>query len=175
MFMRVLSTEPTNPDSPSDQLADKDYRALADIRFQIRRFLHFSEIAARSEGVEPQQHQLLLAVRALTAPDAPTVGQLADYLSIRHHSAVGLTGRLAERGLVERLRGGADRRQVRIQLTQRGEVILARLSSAHRAELLNFGPRLLDSLSVLLQHPRETSNTIKTAHLVASVWPREAG
>jgi DNA-binding MarR family transcriptional regulator len=139
--------------SPLADLVDADYRALADIRFQIRRFLHFSEAEAHSEGLEPQQHQLLLAVRALTGSRGPTIGELADHLFIRHHSAVGLTDRMTERGLVERLRGSDDRRRVRIRLTPQGEITLTRLSSTHRAELLNSGPRLVEALTALLQHP----------------------
>jgi DNA-binding MarR family transcriptional regulator len=132
-------------------LSDADYRALADFRFQIRRFLHFSEAAAHSEGLEPQQHQLLLAARALTGSCGPTIGELAEHLLIRHHSAVGLADRLMERGLVERIRGSGDRRQVRIRLTAQGESTLTRLAGTHRAELLNSGPSLVESLGALLQ------------------------
>jgi DNA-binding MarR family transcriptional regulator len=139
-------------------LSDADYRALADFRFQIRRFLHFSETAALAEGLQPQQHQLLLATRALTASRGPTIGELAAYLFIQHHSAVGLTDRLEERGLVERLRGAADRRQVRISLTPAGESILTRLSSAHRAELWISGPDLVEALRALSPYSSEQSN-----------------
>src|SRR6516165_9494276 len=93
-------------------LTDQDYRALADFRYRVRRFLHFSEEAARRESLEPHQHQMLLAIRALDAGGGPTVGKLAEYLLIRHHSAVGLVDRLAGRGLAKRVRTGPDRRQV---------------------------------------------------------------
>jgi len=127
-----------------------DYRALGNLRFQIRRFLHFSEEAARREGLEPQQHQLMLAIRALDDPEGPTIGSLAEHLFIRHHSAVGLVDRLSERHLVERVRAGRDRRQVRVHLTQAGEEKLKRLSHAHRDELQITGPVLASALSNLL-------------------------
>lgn len=139
-------------------MSDTDYRALADFRFQIRQFLHFSESAAHSEGLQPQQHQLLLATRALSSSSGPTIGELAEHLLIQHHSAVGLTDRLMERGLVERVRGNGDRRQVRIRVTPDGESTLARLSRAHRAELSNSGPRLVEALTAVLRHPREKSD-----------------
>jgi len=139
-------------------LADADYRALADFRFQIRRFLHFSEAKAHSEGLEPQQHQFLLAIRALIGRGGPTIKQLSDQLLIRHHSAVGLADRLMERGMVRRVRGGEDRRQVQIRLTPLGESTLMRLSGAHRAELFNSGPSLVESLATLLRPPRQESN-----------------
>jgi DNA-binding MarR family transcriptional regulator len=139
-------------------LTDEDYRALGAFRHQIRRFLHFSETAARAEGLEPQQHQMMLAIRSSQDPEGPTVGRLAELLLIRHHSAVGLIDRLAERGLVERVRGDDDRRQVRIQLSPEGEGKLKRLSSEHRSELLNTGPVLVEALSGLLRRvPTEAS------------------
>jgi DNA-binding MarR family transcriptional regulator len=143
--------------SSAGDLADADYRALADFRLQIRRFLHFSEEAARSEGLEPQQHQFLLTVRALSGAHGPTVGEIAAHLLIRHHSAVGLADRLVEHGLVERVRGESDRRQVRIQLTAQGENAITRLSTTHRAVLLNTGPLLVESLGALLRKRLEKS------------------
>jgi len=131
-------------------LTAADYRSLGAFRYQIRRFLHFSEEAAKAEGLEPQQHQMLLAVRAVDEPEGPTVGSLAEHLIIRHHSAVGLIDRLAERGLVERTRGQEDRRQVRVRLTAEGEGKLRRLSTAHREELRTSGRMLVETLGGLL-------------------------
>jgi DNA-binding MarR family transcriptional regulator len=130
------------------ELTLEDYRALAEFRYQIRRFLSFSEQAAHAEGLEPQQHQLLLAVRALDPPD---IGKLADYLMIRHHSAVGLIDRLEERGLVKRRRNKRDRRQVHVILTPEGEERLKRLSVRHRSQLLRSGLGLVETLYVLLE------------------------
>ena len=127
-----------------------DYRALGNFRSQIRRFLYFSEQAAQAEGLEPQQHQFLLAIRAADDAHGPTVGTLANRLFIRHHSACGLADRLEESGLVERVRGEADRRLVRIRLTPQGAEKLKRLSRAHREELSTSGPLLVDALRALL-------------------------
>lgn len=134
-----------------DGLELSDYQALAAFRYQIRQFLHFSEAAAQAEGLEPQQHQMLLAIRALDDPDGPDVGKLASHLLIRHHSAVGLLDRLASRGLIERTRGGDDRRHVRVHLTPAGAQMLGRLASQHRAELRNSGPMLVSALAALLE------------------------
>lgn len=94
---------------------------------------------------------MLLAIRVLSGISEPTVSLLADHLLIRHHSAVGLIDRLEERGLAERVRGGTDRRQVRVRLTALGAEKLARLSESHREELRNSGPMLVESLRALLE------------------------
>jgi DNA-binding MarR family transcriptional regulator len=137
----------------NQDLTDSDYRSLGAFRFQIRRFQHFSEAAAKAEGLEPHQHQMLLAIRALEEPSAaPTIGQLAEHLFVRHHSAVGMIDRLAERGLVERLRGEDDRRQVRVRLTTGGCQKLHHLSRIHHQELRQSGPLLVETLRGLLEH-----------------------
>jgi len=134
-----------------DDLTHADYRALADFRFEVRKFLHFSETAARGQELEPQQHQMLLAIHALGDGGGPTVGQLAEHLFIRHHSAVGLVDRLEQRQLVERTRADIDRRQVRVKLTPLGANKLHHLASVHRAELLSSGPKLVDALRAVLE------------------------
>ncbi len=139
------------PELPSEDLTSQDYAALGEFRYRIRRFLHFSEAATRQEELEPQQHQLLLSIRAVAEPEGPTIGALAEHLLIRHHSAVGLIDRLAERRLVERVPGATDRRQVRVRLTREGEEKLRRLSAVHRAELRSSGPLLVEALHALLQ------------------------
>jgi DNA-binding MarR family transcriptional regulator len=131
-------------------MKDSEYRALSEFRYQIRRFLHFSEEAARAEGLEPQQHQILLAVRGLSDSAGPTVGELAEHLILRHHSVVGLLDRLTLHGLVERVRDDDDRRQVRVHLTPEGEAKLRRLSTAHKQELRTSGPRLVEALQAAL-------------------------
>ena len=132
-------------------LTDADYSALGDFRYQIRRFLHFSEEAALAAGLEPQQHQLMLGIRALDGPEGPTVGRLAEFLMIRHHSAVGLIDRLAHGGLVERIPSNGDRRQVRVALTPAGAEKLEGLAAAHHAELSQSGPALVETLGTLLR------------------------
>ena len=133
-----------------NELNQEEYRALADFRFQIRRFLHFSEQAARNEGLEVQQHQMMLAIRGLESEEGPTVGALAGYLLIRHHSAVGLIDRLESRGLVVRERRADDRRQAKVRLTAGGAAVLERLTGAHRDELANFAPHLVNALERVL-------------------------
>ena len=123
-----------------------DYRALAEFRYQLRRFARFSDQAARAAGVEPQQHQLLLAIKGMPEDVAPTMGALAERLQILHHSTVELVDRMVERGLVRRERSTGDRRLVLLTLTTRGEALLARLSAVHRAEVRSIGPRLLRAL-----------------------------
>ena len=129
---------------------DSEYSSLAEFRYHIRRFLHFSEQAARAAGIEPQQHQLLLAIRGL-APDRSSIGTLAERLQIQHHSAVELIDRLADRGLVSRSRAPSDRRHVLVRLTARGEAELEKLSQSHLDELRRNGPALVEALEKLLQ------------------------
>src|ERR1700730_2989873 len=116
-------------------LAQGDYEALAGLRHHIRRFLYFSEQAARAVGLEPQQHQLMLALKGLPAEVRPRVGELAERLQIQHHSTVELVNRLAAGGYIRRLREGPDRREVMLALTPKGEAVLRALSLHHRAEL----------------------------------------
>jgi DNA-binding MarR family transcriptional regulator len=136
--------------SGTDSAKAVDYLALAELRFQVRRFLRFSEAAARKAGLEPQQHQLLLAIKGTDPGTEPTVGALATRLQTRHHSVVELIDRMEARQLVSRRRSELDRRQVRIDLMPEGERILEALSVQHRAELEIAGPALLDALRVLL-------------------------
>src|SRR5690242_14766173 len=104
-------------------LSDADYRALADFRRELRSFLAFSEDAAREVGLEPRQHQLLLALRG-TREAEPSVQTLADQLAVRHHSVVELLDRLEASGFIKRDRVPEDRRRARISLTARGSEVL---------------------------------------------------
>ncbi len=127
-------------------LALSDYRALAELRYQIRLFLRFSEEAARKMSLEPQQHQLMLALKGLPPGIRPTIGTLAERLQIQHHSAVELVNRLSAGGLVRRNRSGEDRRQVLLGLTPKGEKVLRELSIGHKTELRSQGPALVAAL-----------------------------
>src|SRR5690348_15427403 len=139
--------EPMSLAAPELDLAV--YRSLAEFRYQLRRFLHFSEHAARAAGLEPQQHQLLLALKGLPEGRRATVGELAERLQIAPHSADELIERAKRRGLVVRYRDAIDRRRVRIELTARGEAILYELSRHHRDELRTLAPELIAALSGL--------------------------
>jgi DNA-binding MarR family transcriptional regulator len=110
-------------------------RDLAWFRYNLRRFMGFSERAARACGVTPQQHQLMLGVAGFCAPGAATVSDLAEFLQERNNSVVGLVERAAKSGLVRRRTGAADRRQVIVTLTPRGRRVLARLSRLHHEEV----------------------------------------
>jgi DNA-binding MarR family transcriptional regulator len=114
-----------------------DYQSLARFRRALREFLHFSEAAARQAGVTPAQHQLLLAIKGMPRPGgpAPTVGEVAEWLFLRHHSAVELVDRAAAAALVTRAPDPEDARCQRLHLTPDGEAKLARLSERHREEL----------------------------------------
>jgi DNA-binding MarR family transcriptional regulator len=128
-------------------LSPAEYRALAEFRYQIRRFLQFSAEAAREHGLEPQQHQLLLALKGLPDNARPTIRELAERLQIQHHSAVELVDRLAEHGAIRREHTGADRREVLLRLTRHGSALLRRLSLAHHNELGKTGPVLVKALT----------------------------
>jgi DNA-binding MarR family transcriptional regulator len=132
------------------------YRDLAEFRRQIRRFLHFSEATAREHGIEPQQHQLLLAVQGLPEGVKPTIGEIASRLFIQHHSAVELVNRLEATGAITRVPGVEDKREVLIRLTQAGRGILRRLAMDHRTELEGSGPELARALQSVLRHSRKT-------------------
>jgi DNA-binding MarR family transcriptional regulator len=136
---------------PTQDLSPAEYRALADFRYRIRRFLQFSADAAKAHGIEPQQHQLLLAIKGLPEGRRPTVGELAERLQIQHHSAVELVNRLAERRLARREHDGEDRREVLIRLTERGEALLRQLSIAHHAEFETAGPALVRALGAAMR------------------------
>ncbi len=127
------------------------YAALEDFRYEIRRFLNFSERAARDAGIEPQQHQALLSIKAAGTGKKPTVGFLAERLQVQHHSAVELTDRLEEKKLIRRARSEDDRREVLLSLTERGEQLLQNLSESHRAELQTRGPTLLRALQAAIR------------------------
>jgi DNA-binding MarR family transcriptional regulator len=126
------------------------YRNLAEFRHQIRKFLRYSEDAARAHGIEPQQHQLLLAIKGLPAGKLCTISELADRLQIRHHSAVELINRLAAIKAVLREESPGDRREVLIRLTPTGEKILHQLSLEHQTELRKTGPELMRALEAVL-------------------------
>ena len=127
-----------------------DYQALADFRYEIRRFLSFSERPVRAAGIEPQQHQALLAIKGLPAHRVATIGVLAERLLIQHHSAVELANRLEAKGLLRRARGVRDRREVVLTLSRRGEALLKQLTRPHHTELQSARPKLLAALAAAI-------------------------
>lgn len=131
-----------------------DYRALADFRYAIRRFLRFSEDAARDAGLEPRQHQLLLAVKGAPADTPVTVSYLAERLQLKHHSVVGLLDRLARRGLAVRRRDPTDHRRAVVSLTAAGERPLHALSVRHGEELRQHARQLTASVTRITKTTR---------------------
>ena len=133
-----------------------NFKSMAELRYQIRRFLRFSENAARQAGIEPQQHQLLLAVRGLPDGLKPTIGVLAERMQLQHHSTVELIDRLVDRGFLCRLRATDDRRQVLVKLTHDGEEFLEKLSRHHLQELQSVGPTFVKVLQSLIESSRSS-------------------
>ena len=140
-----------------DDLALDQYRDLAEFRRQIRRFVHFSESTAGEHGLEPQQHQLLLAVHGLPEGVRPTIGELASRMFIQHHSAVELVKRLEQRGAITRVAGETDRREVLVKLTEKGRAALRNLVLEHREELEKSGPELARVLQQVLRHAKKVA------------------
>jgi len=135
----------------TEKITSAEYRALAELRYRIRLFLRAGDATALSEGLEPQQYQMLLAIRGLEEDELATVGTLAGRLAIKHHSAVELIDRLEKRGFVKRLREKEDRRQVRILLLPRGEKALAGVVEERISELRASGAALVRTIETLLE------------------------
>ncbi len=130
-------------------ITDEDYRRLAEFRYQIRRFLGFSTQAARDAGLEPRQHQLLLALRGLPLDIQPSIGELSERLQLHHNTTVELINRLEAHGFVRRRQSSEDRRKVFIDVTPEGDAVLLELSRHHLRELRSIGPELVRALERL--------------------------
>ena len=124
------------------ELSDADYQRLLAFRTQLRRFDQWSARRALAFGLTHAQHQLLLAIRGHTDPRGPTISEVADYLLVRHHTAVELANRTEELGYISRSRDGEDRRVVRLTLTAKGKRLVRKLSAAHLEELRELAPIL---------------------------------
>ena len=150
-----------------DHFLINKYRQLAELRFQLRHFLQFSEQAARTNGLEPQQHQLMLAIKGLPPVTSPTVSALANRLCLKHHSTVELINRLVDRGAAVRRPCPEDRRQVLVELTPLGEELLAALSPLHTEELDQLAPALLQALAKVI-HNQSEENGCKSEKITKS-------
>jgi DNA-binding MarR family transcriptional regulator len=126
----------------NSKFSKAEYELLAAFRYALRRFLHFSEMAATTAGITPQQHQALLAIKGFPGRDHVTVGELAERLQLRHHSAVGLIDRLVADNLVRRDPSPQDHRRVIVSLTRHGDSVLERLSELHHTQLQTLGPEI---------------------------------
>jgi DNA-binding MarR family transcriptional regulator len=138
----------------ADSFRDADYAALAQFRYELRKFLAFSESAAREEGLTSHQHQALLAIKGFSQDHPLSVGDLAKYLLIQNHSAVELVDRMTRLGLLQRAADPDDGRRILVRLSAEGERRLKRLSKAHLQELNAIGTVLSDRLA----HFRDQQN-----------------
>lgn len=142
------------PKSSNAEITLADYRALAQFRQEIRRYLALSDAAAQSEGLPSKQYQLLLALKGLPDGTEATIGNLAERLSIRHHSTVELVDRLEKRGLVKRERSEVHRSFVFVRITPKGETALKRIVATRIEDLKVAGPILVKALTVLTKRSR---------------------
>jgi DNA-binding MarR family transcriptional regulator len=133
---------------PKSRAAEQQMRALADFRYTLRRFLHFSEEAALRVGLTPQQHQLMLQIAGAPEGSATVIEYLAERLSLRHNSVVELSKRCEEAGLVARRTNPENRRQVVLTLTAAGVRMLEKLSADHWCELHEMAPQMLQTLKM---------------------------
>jgi DNA-binding MarR family transcriptional regulator len=139
---------------------DSLVRTLAEFRYELRRFLCFSECAAIEAGLHPKQHQLLLQVAGAPKGTAVTIAYAAERLGLRHNSAVELVDRSEREGLLARIADPDDKRRVILRATRKGNLVLARLSGNHARELNELAPRLTRALERIKTHARDVTGTV---------------
>src|SRR5439155_799628 len=143
-------------------LNDAEYLALAEFRYQIRKYLRYMEDRAREMGHNPQQYQVLLAIKGLPKDKAPTISTLAERMQLNHNSMVELVDRCEERGLLRRTRSAADRRQVTLAITPEGEALMRQQAAGARQELRTVGPILSESIRRLIEDTRNVKDSGET-------------
>ena len=143
------------------KLTLSDYQALAEFRYQIRKFLRFSERAVQAAGLERGQYQLMLAIKGMPEGVRPRIRELANRMHLQHHSAVELSNRLESGGYVRRERARDDRREVLLALTPKGERVLEELALHHHDELRSAAPSLVAALRRLMP-PKEAAVSRKS-------------
>src|SRR5215468_2827477 len=145
--------------SNAHDVTQSDYQALAEFRYQIRRYLAFGDKAAETAGLRSRQYQLLLALKGLPEGMEATITNLADRMGIRHHSAVELVDRLEKQRLVKRERSDVHRSFVFVRITREGEVMLRKLVASRKADLQVAGPILVKALTTLTKlHAKQKKN-----------------
>jgi DNA-binding MarR family transcriptional regulator len=140
----------------TESIRDDQYRSLAELRHRIRLFLQSSDVSAREVGVEPQQYQMLLAIRAMDAEEPCTIRALSERLLLKHHSAVELVDRLEANKLVTRSRGQQDRRLVLVHLQPKGRRLLEKIVRRRLADLRADGRKFVKALDSLLNDSQQT-------------------
>jgi DNA-binding MarR family transcriptional regulator len=149
-------------DDMAAEITTAEYRALAELRYRIRKFVREGDAVARAAGLEPQQYLLLLALRGLPVGEEATIRTLADRLALKHHSAVELIDRLETHGYVRRSRSRDDRRRVLVALLPRGEKLLEQVAHDRISELRASGAALVNALSALLENGRPSAGRKQT-------------
>ncbi|HXJ06294.1 MAG TPA: MarR family transcriptional regulator [Candidatus Acidoferrum sp.] len=146
------------------KIRDSEYNALGELRYRIREFLRGSDEAANAAGLEPQQYQMLLAIRGLPNPGETSIRRLSERLLLRHHSAVGLIDRLEDRGYIRRTPSGLDQRQLCVILLPKGQRALERVVRERLHELRESGHALISALASILKQSQGTraSRTLAT-------------
>lgn len=145
------------------EISTVEYRALAELRYRIRRFVREGDAVASAAGLEPQQYLLLLMIRGIPEGQEATVSTLADRLALRHHSVVELIDRLEAHGYVRRNRSRDDRRSVLVSLLPRGEKMLEQVAQHRISELRATGTALVEAISSLLQNGHRPRSRSKSA------------
>ena len=149
-------------------LTEPEYLALGEFRYQLRRFLRNMEESTRLLGANPQQYQLVLAIKGLPRDQEPTISHLAERMQLNHNSMVELADRCEEHNLLRRTRSAADRRQVTLSILPDGEALLRKLGVAARQELRETGPGLVEAILRLTGDGRAKDSKAET-------WPRTGG
>ena len=138
----------------SKEITTAEYRALAELRYRIRKFVREGDAVAHEAGLEPQQYLFLLAIRGMPEGEEPTIRSLAERLALKHQSAVELIDRLASHGYVRRARSRDDRRHVLVSLLPRGEQLLEEVAQQRISELRSSGTAFVSAISALLETGR---------------------
>jgi DNA-binding MarR family transcriptional regulator len=163
-------------------ISDKEYRALAELRYRIRHFIQEGDAAAQRSNLEPQQYLMLLAIRGLPKGAVATISTLAERMALKHHSAVELIDRLESHGLVRRSRGQGDKREVRVSLLPRGSKLLDRVARERLSELKSSGAALANAITALVERklpsPRvaeikETTEILHRPRISRGTTPRK--
>ena len=149
-----MRSNPSQNSRTSRTVSRAEYQALAEFRYQLAGFLRRRRSAAQEAGMEPQQYELLLAVKGLPPDKKPTIKQIAEQLCLQHHSTVELTTRLVNRGLVKRERSREDRRSVLLSLTKEGQRAMDHVVQYSLDQLREEAPSLLKTLARLVKKPR---------------------
>jgi DNA-binding MarR family transcriptional regulator len=164
----LISSSPSSSlavdgESSARALSRAELQRLADFRFQLRRFLHFSSAAAEESGLRPQQYQLLLCISGMPDELPPTIANVAARMMLKHNSAVELVDRTIEQGWLRRVNDPTDHRCILLRLTPKGERALASLAAYHLEELEQAGPELIRALRrVLVMKPDSPSRGKKS-------------